>query len=344
MSLFANYTSKSDCLVDLRSEERFYEDDEGPKLSRTSGFADSLGMYTTTFVAGSEKDRAALERAQRAAANRKESQVLSLLPMINEMCAQMNLSAAAKSRSSELFQQVLLQNVVRTRQKDCVAAACVYLACRSSGYPRLLDEVAHLTHTDLSTITKYQATIQRHLQEEAGAQDGASGTSVGRITPLDLVNRFCWKVGVAGSELHCVHSVVGSLMHFEVFDGLPPQYVVAVSIVWVRVLGQMRGGWAEEEGHVALQPVRLTREEVKQITSACFAAYETVHTMFKTMRPALQTFVPDFLKAVAGSRSVPTGFDQLGCAGVVKGPGKKREREGGETTTTEKDDKKPKKA
>ncbi|RYY68165.1 hypothetical protein EON63_25085 [archaeon] len=87
---------QTDCLIDLRSEERFYEDDDGAKISRTSGFADSLGMYTTTFVSGSEKDRAVLERAQRSAGNRKESAVLSLLPMINEMCAQMNLSAAIK--------------------------------------------------------------------------------------------------------------------------------------------------------------------------------------------------------------------------------------------------------
>jgi transcription initiation factor TFIIIB Brf1 subunit/transcription initiation factor TFIIB len=87
---------QSDRLIDQGNEQRFYEDDEGKKLSRTSGFGDSLGMYNTMFVRGSERDRTILERAQRTAINRKENAILGHLPMVNEMCTQLNLSSSIK--------------------------------------------------------------------------------------------------------------------------------------------------------------------------------------------------------------------------------------------------------
>lgn len=85
-------------LIDQGNEVRSYEDDDGRTTSRTSGLSDSLGSSTVVFVAGPEKDRLILERARKAAANRKETTVLANLIVLNEFCAKMNLSPGIKVR------------------------------------------------------------------------------------------------------------------------------------------------------------------------------------------------------------------------------------------------------
>lgn len=90
---------QSDRLIDQGNETNCYEEDEGRSSSRTSGLAESLGSSTLLFVAGSEKDRLVLERAQRAAASRKENVVLAHLAQINGLSARMNLSPAIKVSS-----------------------------------------------------------------------------------------------------------------------------------------------------------------------------------------------------------------------------------------------------
>lgn len=87
---------QADRLLDQRDETRIYEDDNGQSSSRTSGLGESLGSSKMMFVAGPEKDRLMLERAQRSAADRKENLILMNLVLINELSAKMNLTPGIK--------------------------------------------------------------------------------------------------------------------------------------------------------------------------------------------------------------------------------------------------------
>jgi len=83
------------------SEENVYAEDQenGRKLTRSSGLAESLGSTETILVAGPENERKALERANKLTVNRKEHAVLSHLFIVNELCTRLNLTPSIKVSS-----------------------------------------------------------------------------------------------------------------------------------------------------------------------------------------------------------------------------------------------------
>jgi transcription initiation factor TFIIIB Brf1 subunit/transcription initiation factor TFIIB len=87
----------SDRIINTACEEIVYADDhEAGKLTRTSGFGESLGSNETLLIGGLENQKEALERAQKAGIDRKEHSVLGHLFIVNELCAKMNLTSKIK--------------------------------------------------------------------------------------------------------------------------------------------------------------------------------------------------------------------------------------------------------
>lgn len=90
----------SDRIIDEGNEVHMYDNDSSAnKSSRSSGFADSIGSYQTSFVASNRNSLnlvQSLERAQKLSSDPREMKVLKHLYLVNEMCSKMNLTASIK--------------------------------------------------------------------------------------------------------------------------------------------------------------------------------------------------------------------------------------------------------
>jgi transcription initiation factor TFIIIB Brf1 subunit/transcription initiation factor TFIIB len=88
-----------DRIINMGSEEVMYDEDYetgNSSKSRSAGHSEFLGFDESVFVNGPEAFRQALERAQKASANRKEMKIISQITLVNELCSKMNLTMEIK--------------------------------------------------------------------------------------------------------------------------------------------------------------------------------------------------------------------------------------------------------
>lgn len=180
-----------------------------------------------------------------------------------------------QAKASSIFQQVLQDTVVRTARKDVLGAACIYLACRAEGYPRLLDEVAEASSTDLHLLTRFQSLVVKR-----------TSLVVGRMTAADLINRFARRLHWAHAQVQMACEMARLCVAYELYEAYPPQAVAAAVLIWIRLL-------------TTCQPSAppLTKEEVKTVLQACYAPMETAYTVYKLMRPSIAIVLPEGLQA-----------------------------------------------
>ena len=90
----------SDRIIDEGNDVHVYDNDSSTKKSsRSSGFAESIGCYQTSFVTSNSNNMnlvQSLERAQKLSSDPKELKVLMHMGLVNEMCSKMNLTVSIK--------------------------------------------------------------------------------------------------------------------------------------------------------------------------------------------------------------------------------------------------------
>lgn len=120
------------------------------------------------------------------------------------------------------------ENIARSKEKTVLVAACIYLACRLEGYPRLLEEVSAWCFVSIDELMKMQSKIARKLELTCPI-----------ISAKDLVNRFVFQLGSwphSYSYIRKALDVCQSIEEYELYPSLPPQQIAAGVIVWIALL------------------------------------------------------------------------------------------------------------
>ena len=125
---------------------------------------------------------------------------------VNEMGQKLHLPETVLEKACLLFKPV------SGRSNEAVYAACLYMACRQERVPRTFKEICAV-----STVSK---------KEIGRAYKQISRVVVERVTPDDLVNRFCSKLGLTRQ----VRREVAELTVKNAETGRPPSSVVAAAI------------------------------------------------------------------------------------------------------------------
>ena len=101
-------------------------------------------------------------------------------------------------------------------QKEALAAACVYLACRMENVPRTVKEIANAVSIKATCVHSFI----RQLSE---------GRTFPRIEPSHFLTRFCSRLGLSGDESakHVLRSVEDSV------TGRAPETIAAIATLLV---------------------------------------------------------------------------------------------------------------
>lgn len=164
-----------------------------------------------------------------------------------------------KTTTSSLY-SLTSTGCIRKANLQPVSAALVYLACRQEGYGRTLEEVALVSGSDKSAISRVQAAISRDLD-----------LHITRVLPTDLVGRVATQARM--SPLVCLYArhVCDMVVKYGLLDSLAPQLVAGCALV-------LAGLSAREEvdmgkiaaGTLSCTPMQLRRGYERLLTHAAF--------------------------------------------------------------------------
>ena len=127
-----------------------------------------------------------------------------------------------------MFTKVMQENTARSKEKIIIIAACIYLACRLEGYPRLLEEISSWCFVPVDEVTRMQSKLSRRLE-----------ITCPMIMPKDLVNRFVsyiptWPTNFTPTRMAL--DICQSIEQYELFSSMTPQQIAAGVILWVALL------------------------------------------------------------------------------------------------------------
>lgn len=96
-------------------------------------------------------------------ANSRERNLAFALSELDRKCSNMGLNRSIRESASKIYRSALEANLIRGRTIDGVVAASIYIACRQSGLPRTLDEVAQFTSVSRKNLGRIERFLKREL-------------------------------------------------------------------------------------------------------------------------------------------------------------------------------------
>ena len=132
--------------------------------------------------------------------------LVTKIKMVTEMGQKLHLPETVLEKTCLLFKPV------SGRSNEVVYAACLYMVCRQERLPRTFKKICAVSTVSEKEIGRAYKQISRVVVE--------------RVTPDDLVNRFCSKLGLTRQ----VRREAAELTVKIAETGRPPSSVVAAAI------------------------------------------------------------------------------------------------------------------
>ncbi|KAI5184331.1 transcription initiation factor TFIIB [Nematocida homosporus] len=169
-------------IIDEKGEWRTFSDSaENP--SRVGGpsnpFLDSEQL-DTLISSGAGLSSYSLAKTQMKSSLRgPERALINGLNLITAFCERKNLSKTISDAAKYIFKTVEKKKVLKGKNLEGVAAACIYIACRKAGFVRTFKEVSVLTAVPKKEIGRCYKAIFPHIEKMAV------------VSTEDIVARFC---------------------------------------------------------------------------------------------------------------------------------------------------------
>lgn len=169
-------------IIDERGEWRTFSDSaENP--SRVGGpsnpFLDSEQL-DTIISSGAGLSSYSLSKTQMKSSLRgPERALINGLNLISAFCERKNLSKTISDSAKYIFKTVEEKKVLKGKNLEGVAGACIYIACRKAGFVRTFKEVSILTAVPKKEIGRCYKAIFPYIDKMAV------------VSTEDIVVRFC---------------------------------------------------------------------------------------------------------------------------------------------------------
>ncbi|KAI5188609.1 transcription initiation factor TFIIB [Nematocida sp. AWRm77] len=169
-------------IIDERGEWRTFSDSaENP--SRVGGpnnpFLNSEQLDTLISTGGSIASYNLAKTQMKSSLRGPERALINGLNLITAFCERKNLSKTISDAAKYVFKTVEEKKVLKGKNLDGVAAACIYIACRQAGFVRTFKEVSILTTVPKKEIGRCYKAIFPYIEKMAV------------VSTEDIVARFC---------------------------------------------------------------------------------------------------------------------------------------------------------
>jgi transcription initiation factor TFIIB len=138
---------------------------------------------------------------------------------LDRLTGKVCISSSIKEKAALIYRKALDKGLVRGRSINAIAAAALYAACRGSGTPRTLREIATASLVD----KKHVAQCYRLLLQEFDAQMPVSD-------PLTYVSKIAEKTGISGKAQGAAIAILKQARLKRVAAGKDPIGLAAAAL------------------------------------------------------------------------------------------------------------------
>ena len=168
-----------------------------------------------------------------------------------------------KEKAAVIYRKALDRNLVRGRSIAAITAAAAYAACRGSGTPRALNEIAVASLVDKKEVARCYRLLIRELDMHMSFPD-----------PLTYVSKIAEKTGISGKAQGIAIQILREARRKCVSAGKDPMGLAAAAL------------------YIACQQNKEKKTQ-KDIAEAAGVTEVTVRNRYKPLRKQLKLELPD---------------------------------------------------
>jgi transcription initiation factor TFIIB len=216
-------------LVVETAEWRSFEDSNPSKadMCRASSVSKTGSAGTVLTVGGSDKYKTAIARANSTVKPAYEKQLDSTVALIRDFSSKLNVTEKIVDRAINIIVMAVDNDIVKTRSRESVAAAILYIACSTEGYPRTINEVSKFTFVEKKQIGRMSSTLMMAL-----------GLKKYCVQPESIIHRIASQLQVCYTTAEFAREMCLLVAERQLVGNAAPQVVAAACLLIVsRIIG-----------------------------------------------------------------------------------------------------------
>ncbi|GGM79302.1 transcription initiation factor IIB [Thermogymnomonas acidicola] len=151
--------------------------------------------------------------------NAAERNLSQALQELERMASNLSIPNDVRETAAVFYRRAVKQNMIRGRSIEGVVAGAIYAACRATGVPRTLDEIASVTRVKKKEIGRTYRIMSRYLK-----------LNIMPSKPEDYVNRFCSKLKLSMEARKKASEILKMAEENDLTSGKGPTGVAAAAI------------------------------------------------------------------------------------------------------------------
>jgi len=138
---------------------------------------------------------------------------------LDRLSGKVSISSPIKEKAAVVYRKALDKGLVRGRSISAIAAAALYVACRKSGIPRTLREIAEASLVDKKDVARCYRMLLKELDVHMPTAD-----------PLMYVSKIAEKNGVSGKTQGAAIAILREARRKRVSAGKDPMGMAAAAL------------------------------------------------------------------------------------------------------------------
>ncbi len=183
---------------------------------------------------------------------------------LERLSSKVSLSPPIKEKAAVIYRKALDKGLVRGRSINSIAAAALYAACRKSGTPRTLREIAEASLVDKKDVARCYRLLLQELDFHMPIAD-----------PLTYVSKIAEKTGISGKTQGAAIQILREARRKRVVAGKDPMGLAAATLYIACIQHN-------------------EKKTQKNIAEAAGVTEVTVRNRYKALWKQLNLEIPDF--------------------------------------------------
>jgi transcription initiation factor TFIIB len=187
---------------------------------------------------------------------------------IERLSSKISVSPPIKEKAAVAYRKALDKGLVRGRSINSIAAAALYVACRKSGSPRTLNEIAKASLVDKKDVSRCYRLLLQELDFHIPLAD-----------PLTYVSKIAEKTGISGKTQGTAITILREARQKRFSSGKDPMGLAAAAL-YIACLKNTE------------------KSTQKDIAEAAGVTEVTVRNRYKDLKKRLNLEIPDRKEAL----------------------------------------------
>jgi transcription initiation factor TFIIB len=272
------YVLDSD-LIDYSPEWRAFDHEQYTKRAHTGapmnpllhdkGLSTEIGWKNVDYRGASipHRNRAQLYRLRRwnrrtRVSNAIQRNISQAIGSITQISSRLGLPRTIRETAAFIYRKATLNDLVRGRRTEGMAAAALYAACRQCNLPRTLDEIVHATNVSRTEIGRGYRHLAKELQ-----------LKLLPTTPQDYLPRFGSQLQLSNDVLEKAKEILDAADQKNITNGRGPTGLATASLYIASILCQKRTTQKKIADTIGITEVTI-RNRYKELTDKLNIAIE----------------------------------------------------------------------